>query len=170
MQPYMPVTDRETIASLVAVAVAQGAGHTAELLRAARDGEIVLATPHPRTPAPIRALRASMRPGIALIGDDVPGMPGLGPDGWLALRRLLLWADYGVLHAAGGGVAEYRLIIGLAQQFRRVLFVETNTQDFPLWVQKFGERKPRPLPFLAIVPIGGIHPVADVELSGMANA
>lgn len=157
----MIVTDRtDDMDHLAAQCIAGGAGHTAELLLAARRGQIaltVLAVPDVR--APMKFLRRATLPAIALVGDDPGDSIGLGPSAWLATRRLVEWAAFGIVHGAGGTVADYRGFVTLARHHRRLLLIECSSTRADEWAAALCTRKPRPLPFMAFLPRTGPHPI-----------
>ena len=146
----------------IARLVAGGAGHSAELMRAARDGAFALMIVTPTAPAPMKTLKAlADSPVLIVIGDDVPGQAALGPSGWLPTRRLLEWADFAVIHGAGATVDHYRTIARLAAHRRRTILVETSSIASVEWIERLRSVRPRPIPFTLIMPIGGCHPVAE---------
>lgn len=147
---------------LAAQAVALDAGHTAELILAARRGQIALTVVLPSTPAPMKFLRRSMLPTIAVISDD-PGDAGLGPSAFLATRRLVEWAAFAIVHGAAGTVADYRNFVTMAGRHRRLLLIECTSARADEWAAVLVRRKPRPLPFMGIIPTAGPHPIMQRE-------
>jgi hypothetical protein len=145
---------------IAAQMIAAGAGHSAELVLAARRGQISLtALADPNTPAPMKWLRhQAAQPTVCIIGDD-PGTDGRGPAGWLAARRLVEWAALAVIHAAGADVAMYRSFVPLAAGVRRLLLIECSTAHADEWALACFRRKPKPLQFVGVVPHEGQHPI-----------
>lgn len=152
------ITSRIELNRLAAAAITHGCGHTAELLFAAARGEIEVAFLLPSTLAPMKRLRRATRPAIVVVGDD-PGDAGLGPTGWAASRRLVEWAGFGVIHAAGGTVADYRRIVAMAKIHRRLLLIECASGHADAWAAVLVARQPRPVPLIGVLPRSGAHPV-----------
>jgi hypothetical protein len=141
-------------------AVAAGHGFAAELFAAARRAEINVAyVLEPRTPAPMKTLKRSALPVLAIIGAD-PGDEGTRPTEWLALRRLADWATFGIVHGSGGTVENYKLAVELARLHRRVLMIECTSARAQEWGMALLRHRPRPVPCVAILPTDGAHPVA----------
>lgn len=110
------VADAESMDRLAAHAVATGHGFAAELFTAARRGELNVAYVLDRkTPAPMKVLKRSTRPVLAIVGAD-PGDAGTGPADWLAFRRLADWATFALVHASGGTVQNYKLAVQLVDE------------------------------------------------------
>lgn len=148
---------------LAAQCIAMGGGHTAELILAARRGQVALTmVAVPGTAAPMKFLRRATLPAIAVISDD-PGDAGLGPSAWLATRRLVEWGAFAIVHAAAGTVADYRDFVTLAALHRRLLLIECSTARADEWAAVLVRRKPRPLPFMGIIPRTGAHPIAEQD-------
>ena len=156
--PIQTLTNPVDFASLAAQAITMGAGHTAELILAARRGEIGVLLLKPETPAPMKWLRRATLPTIAVIGDD-PGDAGHGPAGWLATRRLVDWAAFAIVHAAGGTVADYRLAVTLTKRHGRLLLIETTSAQQDEWARVLVQAKPRPVPFIGVVACDRPHPI-----------
>lgn len=125
-----------------------------ELLRAVRRHEINLAEPARDAVVPLRVLERSLRPLIAIIGDD--DYCSTGPAAWPATRRLFRWARGAMIHATGADAASYRLAIGIALHCRRFLMIETDTAHLQEWAEALQTRK---VPCLCLRPTTGAHPV-----------
>lgn len=125
-----------------------------ELLRAVRRGEIGIVEPARDAVVPLRVLERSLRPLIAIIGDD--DYCSTGPAAWPATRRLFRWARGAMVHATGADAASYRLAIGMALHCRRFLLIETDTAHMREWGEVLLARR---LPFVGLRPPAGSHPV-----------
>jgi hypothetical protein len=155
-----PIAQFTTAAELDAVTshlAIMGFGFTAELSRAARLGIINVVFLQPHASVPIGMLKRSQRPTVVVIGDD-PGDAGLGPSGWGAPQRLLKWSRCVVLHAAGGTVQNYRVVVDLTLRSRRLLLIETTSARQAEWASALLAARPRPVPFLSIIATDGLHP------------
>jgi hypothetical protein len=112
-----------------------------------------------RTPVPMKVLKRSTRPVLAIVGAD-PGDAGTGPADWLAFRRLADWAAFAIVHASGGTVQNYKMAVQLAKLHQRVLMIETTSALAREWGTALLCHRPRPVPCVAILPTDGPHPVA----------
>ena len=125
------------------------------LLRAARDGLISLSQSPRGTAVPIKLLDKANRPAIALIGDD--DYQSSGPSGWKSMHRLLGWAKGALIHGTGADVPSYEVAIQMALHYRRFLLIETDSAHVREWGDLLRSRH---VPFLALFPSNGVHPVA----------
>jgi hypothetical protein len=125
------LTTKNQLAQAIVVASHLGLAGRVELLRSVRAGEVALIEIDRTAEAPLGELnRVTTRPIVCLIGDD--DYCSSGPSGWKAWPRLGdCWAKYGMIHAAGGDAATYRLAIDLAVLYRKFLLIETGSRAPP---------------------------------------
>jgi hypothetical protein len=79
----------------------------------------------------MRQLKSSGRPALVILGDDDYG--STGPAAWPDAVRLMRWARFTFLHAAGGEAVHYAAAALSAQEHHRVLLVETDTAHLEAW-------------------------------------
>jgi len=141
----------------VAAAAIAGAGHTAELLRAVRRGEIALIQPQNRAVmVSLSTLKRSPRPVLVVVGDD--DYQSTGPSGWACFPALLRWARAAIVHGTGADVESYRWAIAMARATGRGLLIETSSVFALTWREAFRTAR-NPAPTLTLVPRNGVHPV-----------
>ncbi len=126
------------------------------MVRAAADGIIDLVNINdPKAKWPKWQLSKLKRPVLVVIGDDLePERPSTLPSGWHCARMLRAWAKTAIVHGSGGEAAHYRAAVGMALATGRAAMIETNSACVEPWVEFLA-----PMPFLAIVPRSGSHPV-----------
>ena len=153
--PHLPAV---AIDRAVAAAATAGAGHYAELLRAARRGEIALVQPQDRAALmSMSMLKRAPRPVLVVIGDD--DYQSTGPAGWASASRLLRWSRWTCIHAAGAEVAQYRAIAAATTLHHRALLVETSSAYAESWAAALRAANPHPHGCI-IIPRTGPHPIA----------
>jgi hypothetical protein len=64
-----------------------------------------------------------------------------------------------VVHATGSGMASYEWAVRLAEQYRRLLLVETDAAYAAVWVSSIGRVPHR----IALLPHNGQHPIAPTR-------
>jgi hypothetical protein len=102
-----------------------------------------------------KLLKGSTRPTIVLIGDD--DYASTGPSGWPHIGKLRRWANTAIVHAAAGAASHYQLAVDQAQQFRRLLLIETDAVHAEQWVKVLAGTIGA-IPTTVILP-SGAHPV-----------
>jgi hypothetical protein len=153
------ISDPAAVRDMVAMATIAGAGHTAELFRAAQIGTIALAGVSDRqsffTGRELKTLRA---PAIAWVPADDGGPDR--PHEWACADTLRRWCRFAVIHGTGGTVSDYRKIIGLAKQWRRLLLVECSSDAVPAWIafMKGAPQVPKPQLLAWLPRPGTVHP------------
>ena len=120
------------LADAIARAEQIGAAHLLPLLRAARAGAINLAFVGRGTAAPMGRLKRSLRPVVALVGDD-DGAP-TGPAGWPQAGTLIHWCAATVVHSAGAEPRHYEAALAGALVHGRMLLIETSTAREADWL------------------------------------
>ncbi|MBN8903041.1 MAG: hypothetical protein J0H99_01695 [Rhodospirillales bacterium] len=97
------------------------------------------------------------KPLVALVGADLGfGSEDVGPDEWTCARRLRYWKPNAVIiHGAAGEIAHYRLGVALALTVGRLAFIECSSRRVEEWRRFLGCPHT-----VAILPEGGVHPVA----------
>jgi hypothetical protein len=151
------VKNRAEIARAITLMEQAGEGFRVPLLRAAYDGtlSIVGLSGACRVGGEYLALP---RPTVVLIGDDHAA--ATGPARWSQARQLLRWANFAMLHAAGGEAQHYADAVAATVVFRRTLIVEMELRHHAEWLALAMHETPR-LKVLSITPrAGGQHPVA----------
>jgi hypothetical protein len=148
------ITRREHVDQMIARAADAGAVGYVELLRAARRGEINVVQPARDAVVPLRLLKQTMRPLVAVLGDD--DYTSTGPTAWPATRRLFRWARGAVIHATGADVPTYRMAISMALAYWRFLLIETDTAHMREWGEALLAQK---VPFVCLEPPDGVHPI-----------
>ncbi len=141
---------------LIAHAVAMGFPHQAEIYREVRRGRLAAMQLDRKAVAPMGTLKRAPLPCLVVLGDD--DYASTGPAGWASVPRLLRWARGALIHATGADIASYKMAVGMALKCRQFLLIET---DFP-HMREWGEAllaAPRPVPFVALQPSNGVHPV-----------
>ena len=123
------------------------------VVEALRDGQIAVQFLLRDQRAPLGAMRRTSLPLLAWIGDD-DGDASCGPDGWRCALQVTRWARGGVVHASGGEAAHYRTVVKGTLHERRFVLVETSSRHAAAWMALMAGK-----PTLAIVPVGGAHPV-----------
>jgi hypothetical protein len=147
----------EVIDRAVAAAATAGAGHTAELLRAARRGEIAFVQPQDRAAlVSMSALKRAPRPVLVVVGDD--DYQSTGPAGWVCAARLLRWSRWTCIHASGAEVAEYRAIAAATVLHWRALLIETSSAQAENWAAALYAANRQPHGCI-VLPGNGLHPV-----------
>ncbi|MFT8247252.1 hypothetical protein [Roseomonas sp. BN140053] len=140
------------------------------LIAAALAGDLRVLVLSPGGRAPVRLLDHACPPTVVVLGGD-PGPRVLtpGPEAFPQARRLLAWSAYTMLHASGGQEEHYSAVVEAARLVRRVLLVETATDQEDAWrelLQAETDRRGgagRHLPSLIISARdrGGVHPVKE---------
>jgi hypothetical protein len=148
----MNVSSPAEIDRLIAQAAVAGHGYKAEIWRPVRNGALSFYQVARDSTPPLRRIRKQTRPTIVLLGDD--DYASSGPSGWRYLPALLKWAAVGMIHGAGGDVPTYRAAAGLAALHGRLLMIETDSAHLMEWTRAFG-----PVPFMAVTPKDGPHPI-----------
>ncbi len=147
------LTKRAEIQRIAEIQIAGGAGFRVPLYRAAAAGIIQLCeVPHGSALVPKKVLEHHARPLVIVIGDDDLGSPG--PTGWPQARRLFRWARAAVVHGAAGKPEHYAAAVVIAGLAGRVLFVETNTQHAPAWLDMARAALPPPAILAILTPPG----------------
>ena len=126
-----------------------------ELMRAVRAGTIDTVEPTRDRVVPTKILERSLRPLIAIIGDD--DYASTGPAAWPATRRLFRWAKGAMVHATGADAPSYQIAIGMAMQCRRFVLIETDSTHAREWGEALLARR---VPFIGLVPTDGTHPLS----------
>jgi len=147
--------DAASIAKAIAYCRAHSP-HTVPLLEAAQCRAISLAGLTQRGTLPAKTLERTRLPALVVVGDDCADGTDTGPDGWAATRSLARWARYAVIHGSGGTVEEYRRVVLLAVQVRKLVLVECGNAHLMAWHQVFAGAG---VPTLNIYPSDGAHPV-----------
>jgi hypothetical protein len=140
-----------------------GYGFQAPLFRAAMDGDIRLCFVAAGQRMPLRLLDMTRdrRPLAVILADDGPAPAG--PDGFPQTRRLMCWASFCMIHAAGGEPWHYAAAAEMARGGRRVLLVETSTAHQAAWVEvKNRTARHTPVLVLAVRPGTPPHPFLGV--------
>lgn len=104
--------------------------------------------------APMRMLKKSARPVVAVIGDD--DYASTGPSGWISWQRLSYWAKGALIHATGADAPSYRMAIGMTLRYGRLLLIETSSAMADAWAVALNKRGIRPV---GLLPSNGPHPV-----------
>lgn len=151
---YAQIGQPDRIDRLISLCADLGLVGRVELLRAVRRGEIGTVEPRRDAVVPIKVLERSLRPLIAIIGDD--DYDSTGPGQWPATRRLFRWARGAMIHATGADVPSYQMAIGMALQCRRLLLIETDSAHAREWSEALLARH---IPFIGLRPPAGSHPV-----------
>lgn len=137
----------------LASAAAHLVPHRLPIYRAAADGLIAVIEPRRETPIPSRAMAALNRPGILLIGDD--DETPTGPAAWQCGRRARKWGSLAIVHAAGGDSSHYRAAVVAAGLHRRLLLIETTSEQRDAWLSFLAAAMP-----VAVITTrpGDLHP------------
>ena len=139
---------------LIALSVAQDAGHRAHLLRAVKRGEIITLEPHRKSHIPKSVLRSAPLPTLVIIGDD--DHASTGPAGWTATQRVLKWARAAMIHGAGADIRSYQMVIDMTVKYKRVALIETESRYVAAWGEVFLSKG---IPSVGIIPSDGPHPI-----------
>lgn len=117
------------------------------LFRAAADGQIALAVMrNPETTWP-RAIGRVTLPAVVTINADMGGDLDPLPPVWGCVRPLRKWANFFIVHAAGGEMDHSRFAIDMAKRYRRVVMVECTTRTAGAWDDAIG----RPCDHVALI-------------------
>lgn len=154
MQNVFKITADEEVDGLIAQLSAHGLAHRIELVRAVRRRHINLIEPQRSAEVPKALLEASMRPTVALLGDD--DYASTGPTGWTCFRRLGYWAKAALVHATGADIASYRAAVGMAMASDRFLLIETNSAFAHEWARALHKRN---IQTIGLLPPDGQHPI-----------
>ncbi|GIL02690.1 MAG: hypothetical protein BroJett030_25890 [Alphaproteobacteria bacterium] len=154
---FLRISDRATVARIIAVLATAGFAYRVPLLQAAHAGRLALAeaTRAWRPVAALRALDRARKPALLLLGDDDESPTG--PAGWPGAATALRWARAVVLHATGGLPEHYRLAVEMAAHHQRVVMVETTPEHGPAWLALARPSPARPA-LLIVPPPGDVHP------------
>ena len=135
---------------------ALGSEHHIPLMQAAGVGRIVLTALVDRLQRPnLYALNKEKRPALILVGDDEGRTTG--PLGWIASTQLMQWARGALVHATGADQQSYMLAVTMAEQFGRMLLIETASNAAEAWAAKLQQAE---VFTILLLPTGdGVHPV-----------
>jgi hypothetical protein len=133
---------------------------TAMLLRATRDGRISLFIGQPEFAPKFKdwARTTEGQPAVVLIADDDGLQRGAAAWGGYAYR-MVRWASFVVLHAAGAEPLHYETAIAAAEAGGRVLVIETGSATAPSWLAVLNKTPSRKT--LLIWPRNGVHPMPE---------
>ena len=131
--PALRIERWDQIPQAISQIQAAGQHHRAVPLQALYRGLISHVEVQRNTPARhVKTFIASARrPELVLIGDDDEAPTG--PSGWGQAGRLLKWARYILIHAAGGRVEEYQEAVAVALITGRFLLIETSSAFSEAW-------------------------------------
>ena len=157
-----PLTTAEGIDALIARAVTSGAYHHAELLRHVRRGHIAWIHPTARdTLITSGMLNRAKTPTLVTIGDD--DYQSTGPEGWACANRVLRWARWYCIHAAGAEVGQYSAIALATVLHRRAVLVETSAGSLDSWRSALYAINRHPHGMI-VIPRDGQHPIMPEQL------
>jgi hypothetical protein len=123
------------IARAIALCSQAGAEHHVPLFKAAGVGRISFTAVVDRIAFPnLRKIDKFGLPGIVLICDD--DEIASGPSPWDCADRALSWARAAVVHSTGGLPQHYAMAIGLAEEFRRLVVIDTCTAHASSWLAR----------------------------------
>jgi hypothetical protein len=144
---------RGNLATAAMMADQAGQPGTAELFRAAMQGNLGLAV---ITKRDVKVSAADLQRGddavLTLIGDD--DYQSTGPRGWACASAVAAWAKCAVIHAAGASAETYREAILGARVKGAAVLVETNTANAKAWADLFAGK-----PTLLVLSRAGDHPI-----------
>ena len=144
----------------IALCKAFDSEHHIPLLKAAAVGRIAATFLTDRLSRPnIYALGKEKRPSLIMVGDDEGRTTG--PMGWVATAQLMQWAKGALVHATGGDQQSYMLAVTMAEQFSRLLLVETSSDAAEAWVT--GLRKVGVFTIVLLPTGDGVHPVPSEQ-------
>lgn len=154
----------QNIARAIQLCEAHDSQHHIPLFQAAGAGRIAMTALTDRLSRPnINALRKARRPALILVGDDEGATTG--PLGWAATAQLMGWAKGAVVHGSGGDRTSYMMAVLLAEDFGRLLLIETSSDAVASWAAALVRAGVRTV---CLKPTGdGVHPV---DLDGRAAA
>ncbi len=148
--------DPRNVARAVALCEALDSAHHVPLFQAAGVGRIAMTGLADRLSRPnLYSLNKSKQPALIVVGDDDHGTTG--PMGWAATAQMVQWARGCLLHATGGDQRSYALAISMAEDFGRLLLIETSSDAAEAWLSVL---RAADVPTVLLRPTGdGIHPV-----------
>lgn len=154
------------LAAAIARAEQAGEGHIVPAIRAQAAGLINLGLAYRGWPFSMRPLKVGRRPILVILGDD--DASPTGPAGWHDAERLVRWARFIALHAAGAEPQHYAAAVLATQTHRRLLLIETSTAQLEAWQDFIGRVQPRVLGLVIAPPPGVRHPMAGAP-AGVAR-
>lgn len=128
----MFLQDPRHVSALIQWHQAAGFGFRLPMYRAALAGDIRLLDATPGARVPRRYLQPGAPPTLVVLGDD--GDEPTGPSGFPQAQRLLAWADALMLHSCGGEERHYEMVVEATRQSRRMLMIETSTNQREAWM------------------------------------
>jgi len=152
---HLAITRRDQLEAACAAMTAMQAPQL-PLFRAAADGVIGLAfVTEPATPWPSELLASFRKPALVVLHDDLaPERASSPPGDWRCAAEMRAWALSAIVHGAAAEADHYRIAIVTTLLVGRAAIVETSSAFVAAWCEFL-----KPLPVLAIVPRGGLHPV-----------
>lgn len=160
------VSEAGEISRLMQLQEAAGLGFRNAVYRAALAGNLAIAEVLPGVVLPPDLLRKP-HPVVVILGDDA-GISN-GPADFPQARRLLRWAGFALVHAAGGETDHYAAIADVARACKNILVIETHTAAEAAWMHLVRRergirlRKKRPALsalLIQVPPDAAPHPVA----------
>ena len=129
----LDINSREDLLrAIVIMQQSEDGRHRVPLLRALYTGRIqYFEALRSRSGQTKRFLAIASKPAVILIGDDDDAPTG--PAGWSVAERALGWANYVILHGAGGEAEHYEAAVRLAEQFGRVAIIESTSARLDEW-------------------------------------
>lgn len=116
---------------LVAIAIAAGAIHTAELLEVAKRGYIRLCSVFRGAKPPLGFKASGAVPLVIVLGDD--DRQSTGPAGWACASDAIQMARCAVLHSCLGTAGQGHLVATMATSLGTCLLVETDPEHAGAW-------------------------------------
>ncbi len=155
------VTQRDQFAEVVDRIARSPYAYKLPLYRAAQAGLICLCEVPRGVDVPLKRIDRAGRPAIILLGDD--DYASTGPIGWPSTRKLVYWARSAFVHGTGGTADDYANAVMMAQRWRRLLLIETDSQHLMDWARVI-QNAPRRIDAVFKRPTAdGVHPLLEKE-------
>ena len=132
--PFLRIERWDEIPGAISRMQAAGAGHRVPLMQALYHGRIAhLELPRGGSVGLFKRWRNAIRlPGVLLLGDD-DHSAAAGPETWPIAKRAMEWARFILIHGGAGDPTHYQFAIRKAEEFSRLLMIESSSANVPGW-------------------------------------